>query len=415
MAPPIRQLAPAGTQIGVTDILAWASAVLSGKSPLPAFEAELHRRLDTRSCFFVSSGRTALVSILRAMNELSGSGRDEVVLPSYTCYSVPAAVVRAGLRVRLCDIDPVTLDYDREALARADFRRVLCLISTSLYGIPNELPSLARAAREAGVFLIDDGAQSLGALCDGQAIGTFGDAGLYSFDKGKNITSIEGGVAVCNSDALAEVLPRTLKLLAAPSRTERMLRVAKLIGYAVFLQPALYGIPARIPALGLGATQYSTDFPLETYAPELGAMAAHLFGRLQAINAGRVEIARRLDREFESVPGVRTVLPQPGASPVYLRYPVLVMDPERRGELVRHLEDAGLGVSISYPATLDTLPELQRSLANGADHFPGGVQVARSIVTLPTHAYVRERDLLKMVRIVRDNLVSWDRRPRPSG
>ncbi|HWR97496.1 MAG TPA: DegT/DnrJ/EryC1/StrS family aminotransferase [Candidatus Methanoperedens sp.] len=377
------------------------------------FEEEMRRYLGARSCLFVSSGRTALVSILRAMKGLSGPGRDEVVLPSYTCYSVPAAVVRAGLKVRLCDVDPATLDYDREALARTDFRRVLCLVSTSLYGIPNDLPSLVRRAREAGVFLVDDAAQCLGATIEGRSVGTFGDAGVYSFDKGKSITSIEGGVVVCSSDVLVATLPCVLQGLATPSAAERALRVAKLIGYAAFLKPALYGIPARIPSLGLGTTVYSTEFPLETYTPELGAMAARLFGRLPEINARRVEIARRLGRELNGVPGLRMVTPHPGSTPVYLRYPILLTQPEGRGELVSRLKIAGLGVSTSYPTALDAVPDLRPALVNGSERFPGGAQVARSIVTLPTHAYVREHDLSRTVAIVGSQPVCGAGRPRP--
>ena len=82
---------------------------------------------------------------------------------------------------------------DPAALERCDFSRVLAVVTANLYGIPNALPDLERIARERGVYLLDDAAQSLGARLGGRAVGTFGDAGLYSFDKGKIICTIQGG------------------------------------------------------------------------------------------------------------------------------------------------------------------------------------------------------------------------------
>src|SRR5690606_13714195 len=108
----------------------------------------------------------------------------------------PASIVRAGLRPRLCDVDPATMGMSPEALERADFSRVLAIVSANLYGLPNALPAIERITRERGVFMLDDAAQALGARIAGRAVGSFGDAGLYSFDKGKIICTIQGGAIV---------------------------------------------------------------------------------------------------------------------------------------------------------------------------------------------------------------------------
>ncbi len=136
----------------------------------------------------------------------SNDHRNEVVIPGYTCYSVASSVIMAGLKIRVCDIDPVTLSYDLEQLASVDFSRVLCVVTANLYGLPDDLKQIEQITTENDVYLVDDAAQSLGATVAGQPSGTFGIAGLFSLDKGKNITSIQGGMIVTNNDALARVM-----------------------------------------------------------------------------------------------------------------------------------------------------------------------------------------------------------------
>ena len=70
-----------------------------------------------KHCFLVSSGKAALTLILQALKELHPE-RNEVLIPAFTCYSVPSSIVRAGLKVKLCDISPDTLDFDYNQLEK---------------------------------------------------------------------------------------------------------------------------------------------------------------------------------------------------------------------------------------------------------------------------------------------------------
>ena len=66
--------------------------------------------------------------LFRAVRTLAGPDKTDVIVPSYTCYSVPAAAIRAGLRVRILDINTRTLSYDLDQLARTDFSKVLAIV-----------------------------------------------------------------------------------------------------------------------------------------------------------------------------------------------------------------------------------------------------------------------------------------------
>jgi len=106
-----RTLPPAASPIYPRDILSGIKGVFRGKRELNRFQSELKEYFGVKHCFLVSSGKAALTLILKALHKIHPD-RDEVLIPAFTCYSVPSAIVRAGLKVRLCDISPDTLDFD---------------------------------------------------------------------------------------------------------------------------------------------------------------------------------------------------------------------------------------------------------------------------------------------------------------
>lgn len=401
------RLAPAGTPIGIRDFFDWGQHVLRRRDGLEALRAGLVERFGVPHVFFVSSGRAAMTLLLQVLYELHGDPRrTQVIVPGYTCYSVPASARKAGLDVRICDIDPVTLSYDAEALERFDFGRVLAIVSANLYGIPNDLPAIARIADRHGVYLLDDAAQALGARIAGQYAGTFGDAGLYSLDKGKNITSLQGGILVTSSSRIAAALDDAIMRLPPPSPTETFGYVAKLAGYAALLPPRRYGITRALPFLGLGKTPYTTVYPVTRYSPLLGAFAAQLLNHLPRITHARVTNAKLIQGALRDVPGLRAIAPLPTAEPVFVRLPMLLDDPGARPSLLAALDRVGIGATASYPGAVADIPELQPHLQASDLSTPGARSVAERIITLPTHPYVMPRHIERMSDAVRQALSS---------
>jgi len=109
-------------------ILHGLAGVLYGKRYLNRLSEEFKDYFGVGSVFFVSSGRAALYLILQALKSLSP--KQQVVIPAYTCFSVPSAIVKAGLKVTLCDVDPETFDFDRNQLEKTIGQDTLCVIPT---------------------------------------------------------------------------------------------------------------------------------------------------------------------------------------------------------------------------------------------------------------------------------------------
>ena len=171
--------------------------------------------------------------------------------------------------------------------------------------------------------------------------------------------------------------------------------------YAVFLRPGLYWIPDRLPFLGLGSTVYSEEYPVGQYRAFLAGLGVRLLGRLREINQVRIGNAEFLMKGLEGTP--RLLLPAPceSTSPVYLRFPVQILDEERRNRCIARLNCCGISASPSYPGAVNDIPEVRAGLRAEETSLPGGRALARQIVTLPTHPYVRRDDLVTMVDVIR--------------
>lgn len=119
--------------------------------------------------------------------------QDEVLLPGYTCYSLASSVVRAGLKIRVYDLDPRTLQPDIESIVRNRSSRTLAIIHQHLFGIPMPIEGITSLAKETDITVIEDAAQALGGRLNGKALGTLGDFGLFSFGRGKPLPLGGGG------------------------------------------------------------------------------------------------------------------------------------------------------------------------------------------------------------------------------
>jgi len=392
-------IAPAGTPLRLTEIASgmWASTRSDSLSEL---HQELARHAGVEGCWSFSSGRAAMVVALRAMTAVDGGKRRRVVIPGYTCYSVAAALENAGLTPVLADIDPATLSYDLASLERAVRGDTLAVISANLYGIPNDSPAIEAVARSAGAYLLDDAAQSLGATIGGRAAGGFGDVGLYSFDKGKNIPTMQGGALVARKSSLSAELEKQWTLLPKPAPAETVVNAGKLAAYSMLLEPSRFGFARSLPGLKLGQTPYELTYPITRYSSALAGLAVRLARRIGEFNATRIANAQKL-RTALAESSLQQITPPAGAKPVYLRLPVLTRSSGQRARLINALEEAGIGATASYPQALGDVPEVRARLASDSQETPGAREIAARILTLPTHAYcppdlaVRVREIVE--------------------
>jgi perosamine synthetase len=387
----LRHVAPAGAPITTADLIRWGRRGI-GTNGHAALAEAIATRFGAKHVFLTNTGRAGLTVAFRALRTLAPS-RDEVVLPAYTCFSVAASAVRAGLKVRIVDVDPATLDFDREGLETCDLRKALAVVATNPYGYPSDMRTLRALTRHHGVFLIDDAAQAMGASADGSPSGVRGDVGLFSLDKGKNVSAIDGGIVIAQSDEVADAIRQLIESLppATPSVVAEL--AAKLCVYVTFLRPSLYWIPNSLPNTGIGATVYRTDFALAQMPAPVASLGRVMLDRLDGFSEHRRMMAESWRRALAGVDGISQVRAVTDSTPACLRYPILEADGVWKDRTIRALNAVGVGASCSYPTQLSAIPNLAPHLVGPCADLAGGRTVAARIVTLPTHPLVTERDV----------------------
>ena len=340
-------------------------------------EKELKEYFGVGGLHLVSSGQAALYLILEALKSLSP--RRDVVIPAYTCFSVPAAVARAGLRIRLCDVDSTTFDFDHDLLARTVDGDTLCVVATHLFGIPADVDRIMRLCADRGAFVVEDAAQAMGGRRNGKPLGTIAHAGFFSLGRGKNITCGSGGIAVTRAAEIAAAMDHVYAGLPRPTLPQTLGDFLRVLALSACIRPALYWLPAGLPFLRLGQTVFDPDFPVRRLSGVKAGLLRRWRRRLEASNSVRARSGRYFDTALRRARSETTP---------YLRFPLLMESREERARTHAALRQRG--ASLMYPTPISDIPEIR--WAFDGSRFPVAERIADTLMTFPTHEFVSDSD-----------------------
>jgi len=323
-----------------------------------AFERALAGRLGAARAVACASGTDAIALALSA----AGAGPDdEVLLPANACVPVLAGVRLAGARPRFADVDRETLTLGRAEAGRALTARVRFVLAVHLYGGLADTEGLRALAREKGLVLVEDCAQSLGASTSGGEAGSLGLAAAFSFYPTKNLGAYgDAGAVATNDEGLA-------------GRVERLRQ---------------YGWSRRDVSETEGRNSRMDEL-----------QAAILLAKLPFLdqdNARRREIARRYDAALASLP-LRLLRARSGSTPAPHLYPIRTA---ARDELARHLAANGIETGIHYPVPLHLQPAWA-SLGHRPGDFPVSEEACETVLSLPIYPTLSDEQQEAVVSGVR--------------
>ncbi|MCJ7805181.1 DegT/DnrJ/EryC1/StrS family aminotransferase [Patescibacteria group bacterium] len=163
------------------------------------FEQSIANYVGSRYASVVSNGTISLVIALMALDV---GKEDEVIVPDYTMIASANAVVIAGAKPILVDIDPLNLCLDLELAIEAITSKTRAIMFVSINGRCPDMEKVVALANKYNLCLIEDAAQSLGSRYKGKHLGTFGRFGSFSFSVPKIITTGQGGALVTDDEEL---------------------------------------------------------------------------------------------------------------------------------------------------------------------------------------------------------------------
>lgn len=310
-----------------------------------AFEKEIAALHAVPFGIGVASGTDALILVWRALDL---TAEDEVIVPSMTFLASGSSVRLAGARPVFVDVEPDTLNIDPEAVRAAITPRTKAILAVHLYGQCANVTGLKKVADEAGLPLIEDCAQSIGATWEGTPCGSVGLAGTTSFYPSKNLGAPgEGGMIWTKDEALAAKLRRLRNH-----------------GERVRYEHVELGLNSRLSALN----------------------AAVLRIKLRALPRWtelRRENACFYDGAFADLgPAIRLMRVDDRAKHVYHQYSFFASDRDRLRE---HLTARGIENIVYYPIPLHRQPCFaDMGFAGGS--FPNTDMACREVLSIPVHA-----------------------------
>ena len=373
----------------------------------PGHNADLVERLEKRFADYIGvehavmvpSARLGLSYVLDALGLDQGS---EVAVPALTYHSIPAAIIAKGLKPNFVDIDRHTLTLDPTMLDFSISPQTRAIIPTHLYGKPCDMDAVLGIAKERGLAVIEDCAQSVGAEFRGKKVGGLGDAAYYTFGVTKNLTTILGGMVTTNRDDIASTVRERVATL--PRMGSFALLKASVVAACMAMGtsrvPFSLSLGLAISFFGfLGLDPVHDAFNERPHIPRGEATGRHAYSahpaqaavglvqldRCDALNDARAALAARLIERLG--PHSELVVPQTVEHEKHI-FVTFTIQTELRDELARFLRSHGVDTAKGY---MDACPDLP-IFADYHRPCPTATQVKQTILHLPLYASMTERD-----------------------
>jgi perosamine synthetase len=331
-----------------------------------AFEKELATYFGVKHVV-LSSSWTAAVHLLHIAQGLKPG--DEVLVPSLTAFPSIEPMIHVGAKPVFCDIDD-TYTIDPEDARKRITKKTVGILPVHLYGRPANIDAFQKLAREHGLWMIEDCAQSHGAKWKGRRAGSYGQHAAFSFYPSKNLTVYGDGGAIATED---EEIARKVTMLRNHGRKDKYLH--EKVGYNLRFNE----IQAAV-----GREQLKV---------------------LDELNAGRRRAAGWYRRELQGVKGV--TLPPADTDgqteSVYHMFVIRLEHNDARESLGRALKEQGIENGVHYPVPNHQQPAITEMYGTQPS-LPRTEDYVKRILSLPMFPSITEQEVKAVADGVKGNL-----------
>ncbi|GAB2829594.1 DegT/DnrJ/EryC1/StrS family aminotransferase [Ferruginibacter profundus] len=327
------------------------------------FEQEFAAYCGTKHCIGVANGLDALILILEAYKEMGlMQDGDEVIVPSNTYIASILAISRAGLTPVMAEPDITTYLLDPEAIEAKITAKTRAILPVHLYGQLCNMEAINAIAKKYNLKVIEDSAQSHGAIQNGKRSGNLADASGFSFYPGKNLGALgDGGAVTSNDDELATVL-LALRNYGSHVKYRNLYR----------------GINSRLDEL----------------------QAIYLSIKLRVLDSDN-DVRRKIAQYYTAgITNTKIILPavkdkvESDLSHVWHVFTVRVED---RAHFQQYLSDNGIQTVIHYPIP----PHHQPAYSQWKElSFPVSEKIHNEIISLPISPVMTEDEIKTVVEII---------------
>jgi dTDP-4-amino-4,6-dideoxygalactose transaminase len=390
------------------------------KSASTILEEEFKKYLGIKYAISFNSGRSALMAILDA---LGIKKEDEILIQAFTCNSAVNPILNFGAKPVFVDVDE-TINLDPEDLDKkithstssGRASKIKAVMIQHTFGWPAKIDQILEICKKYNLYLIEDCAHSLGAKYEDRFCGTFGDASFFSFGRDKIISSVFGGMAVTNNDEIGEKIKNFKEKLGFPSNFWIFQQLLHPILTNYLVLPA-YGISSNLGRIILGSFHIlkilskgvykkEKEGEIPKYFPKkfpnaLAILALNQFKKLERFNEHRREIANFYENELKNTKFISPLAkPWQDITPTFMRYPTLT--DFNSDEILKEARKEKIYLDDGWRKTPIVPPDTNVSKMNYIfGSCPRAEKVAKTIVNLPTHINISQKDAQKIIEFLK--------------
>ena len=173
------------------------SGIWSRGKVVTEFEEKWAETIGSKRCLATTNGTYALITALRSLNVGAG---DEVIVPPYTFIATIDAILMVGAMPVFVDTNPATFQIDADKIEEKITSSTTTLLPVHILGLPADMGKIMTIARDNNLTVLEDACQAWLAEINNKKVGSFGDAGCFSFQNSKHIPIGEGGAIVSDND-----------------------------------------------------------------------------------------------------------------------------------------------------------------------------------------------------------------------
>jgi len=351
------------------------SPLLTDGPILRQFESAFAKFTGAKYAVGVSNGTSALQLSLKALN--IGRG-DEVIIPDMTFVATASAVLLAGATPVLADVNEDDLNISPNSIKNNITSKTKAVLPVHFAGKICNMMEIKKIANKDGLFIIEDCAHAIGTKMKNRHVGTFGDAGCFSFYPTKNFTTIEGGMIITNSKKMAEYV-RTARNHGITKSLQQRFSKGRPWDYDVFEPGYNYRLDEIRSALGLSQLK-----------------------RIKKMNLQRKKAFKYYNSKLQTVKGITIPLLSHSDEHACHLY-ILKIHKEygmSRNDLFLKLLRNGIRSSVHYKPLHEF--SVFKKLAKAYDSLRSSKESYKKIISLPLYSQISKSEQDKVINCIKN-------------
>jgi perosamine synthetase len=343
------------------------------------FESKFARMHGCKHGIFTNSGTSALQIALAALKEIyEYKDGDEVLVPATTFIATSNVVLQNGLRPIFVDVDPKTFNLDVSQIARHLTPRTRCIIPVHLFGLPCDMSGIMTYARGAGLQVLEDSCETVGATQYGRSVGSFGDAACFSNYIAHHVTGGIGGLVTTKDARIAEIC----RSLMCHGRDNIYLNIDQDDNADERLLKAM--IERRYSFERIGFSYRCTEIEAAISLSELERIEENL--RIRRANAEKLTSLLSPLKKHLQLPMVPS-----GHTHSWMMYPIVLASDINRHNFLLFLEQRGIETRLLFPL-LET-PIYKKIFPGLAEQYPVAQKLAAQGAFIGMHQGLTSDDI----------------------